>query len=143
MASNTVKQYMAHPPETVYEAPVENHTQPTERDRKVCNQQLKVTWQNRCKKIDEIGILFGDKPWEDCEQKSPSLLYLCIGPEGRKIFKSKHPHFLIEKKPMKELCRVMEYCFTKIKNITYDRFVFFSSKQQKDRNRQKVSMDDS
>ena len=51
-----------HPPEPTYEEPVENHTQATERDRKVRNHQLKVNWQNRCKKIDEIGILCGDKP---------------------------------------------------------------------------------
>ena len=49
---------------------MENHTQATERDRKVRNQQLKVNWQNRCKKIDEIGTLCKDKPWEYCKQKA-------------------------------------------------------------------------
>ena len=41
---------VTYPPEPTYEEPVENHTQATERDRKVRNQQLKVNWQNRCKK---------------------------------------------------------------------------------------------
>ena len=63
-----------YPPEPVYEEPMENHTQATERDVKVRNQQLEVNWQNRCKKITEIGILCGDKPWEHCEQKAASLL---------------------------------------------------------------------
>ena len=86
---------VTYPTEPIYEEPVENHTQATERDRKVRNQQLKVNWQNRCKKIEEIGILCGDKPWGICEQKSISLLYLSIGTERRQILKSKHPHFQI------------------------------------------------
>ena len=64
-----------------------------------------------------------------CEQKSVSLLYLSIGTEGRRIFKSKHPPFLIEKQPFKELWQAMEESFTKMQNITYDRFVFYSCKQ--------------
>ena len=81
--------------------------------------------------MDEVGILFGDKPWGICEQKSVSLLYLSIGTEGRRIFRSKNPHFQIEKEPFKELWQTMEASYTKIRNITYDYFVFFSSKQQK------------
>ena len=92
---------------------------------------MKVSWQNRCKKVDEIGILCGDKPWGICEQKAISLLYLSIGTEGRRIFKSKHPHFQIEKQPFKELWQAMEDSFTKVRHITYDCFVFYSCKQQK------------
>ena len=113
---------VTYPPEQTYEEPVENHTQATETDRMIRNQQLKVNWQNRCKKIDEIGILSGDKPWE---------LYWSIGTEGRRIFKSKHPPLLIEKQQFKELWQAMEDSFTKVRNITYDRFVFYSCKQQK------------
>ena len=53
---------VTYPPELTYEEPVENNTQATERDRKVRNKQLKVNWQNLCNKIEEIGILCGDKP---------------------------------------------------------------------------------
>ena len=122
---------VTYPPEPTYKDPLKNHTQATERDRKVRNQQLKVNWQNRCKKVDEIGILCGDKPWGICEQKAISLLYLSIGTEGRRIFKSKHPHFQIEKQPFTELWQAMEDSFTKVRNITYDRFVFYSCRQQK------------
>ena len=109
---------VTNPPEPTYEETVENLTQATERDRKIRNQQLKVNWQNRCKKIDEIGILRGDKTWGICEQKSTSLLYLSFGTEGRRIFKSKQPHFLIEKQPFKELWQAMEDSFTKVRIIT-------------------------
>ena len=122
---------VTYPPKPTYEEPVEKHTQATEMDRKVRNQQLKVNWQIRCTKIDETGISCGDKPWGFCEQKSVSLLYLSIGTERRRVFKSKNPPFQIEKEPFKELWRKMEESSTKIKNITSDRFVFFSSKQQK------------
>ena len=122
---------VTYPPEPTYEEPVENHTQATDRDRKVRNQQLKVNWQYRWKKVEEIGILCGDKPWGICEQKTISLLYLSIGTEGRRIFKSKYPHFQIEKQPFKDLWRAMEDSFAKVCNITYNRFVFYSRKQQK------------
>ena len=122
---------VTYPPEPTYEEPVENHTQATERDRKIRNQQLKVNWKNRCTKIEEIGILCRDKPWGICEQKSISLLYLSIGTEGRRIFKSKHPHFQIEKQPFKDLWKAMEDSFKKVRKITYDRFVLYSCKQQK------------
>ena len=104
--------------EPTYKETVENHTQATARDRKVRNQQLKLNWQNRCKKIDEVGILCGDKHWGICKQKSVSLLYLSIRTEGRRIFKSKRPHFQIEKEPFKELWQAMEESFTKVRIIT-------------------------
>ena len=47
---------ITYSPEPNYEEPVENHTQATERDRKVRNQQLKVNWQNRCKKLMRLGF---------------------------------------------------------------------------------------
>ena len=59
------------------------------------------------------------------------MLYLSIGTEGRRIFKSKHSHFLIEKQAIKELWQAGEDSVTKVRNITYDRFVFYSCKQQK------------
>ena len=55
---------VTYPPELLHEEPVDKHTQSTERDRKVRNQQRKVTWQNRCKKTDKIVILCGDKTWK-------------------------------------------------------------------------------
>ena len=35
---------VTYPSEPAYEEPVENHTQATEMDRKVVNEQLKLTW---------------------------------------------------------------------------------------------------
>ena len=54
-----------------------------------------------------------------------------MGTEGRRIFKSKNPHFLKEKQPFMELWQAMEDSITKVRNITYNRFVFYSCKKQK------------
>ena len=59
---------VTYPPQPMYEEPLENHTQASELVRKVRNQQLKVTRRNRCKPIEEIGNLCGDKSWEHCDQ---------------------------------------------------------------------------
>ena len=125
---------VTYPPEPTYEGPVENHTQATERDRKVRNQQLKVNWQNRCKKINEIDILCGDKPWELCEQKAVSLLYLCIGIECRRIFKSKYPHSQIEIQLFKDLWQAMYDSFNKIpKLLTIISFSFLPNNRKVNR----------
>ena len=50
---------------------------------------------------------------------------------SRRIFKSKYPHFQIEKQPSREIWQATDDSFTKIRNSTYNRFVFFSSTQQK------------
>ena len=52
---------VTYPPELVYKKPVKNHNQATECDRKIRNQQLKMTWPNECMKVYEIVILCGDK----------------------------------------------------------------------------------
>ena len=56
---------------------------------------------------------------------------MSIGTEGRRIFKSKHPQFQLEKQPFKDLWQAREDFFTKVGNITYDRFTLHSCKQQK------------
>ena len=122
---------VTYPPEPTYKEPAENHTQTTERDRKVRNQQLKINWQNRCKNIDEIGILCRDKPWGHCEHKAASVLYQCIGTKSRRVFKSKHLHFKIEKVQFKELWQAMDDSFTIFRNITYDQFVSFPPNNKK------------
>ena len=50
---------VTYPPQPTYEEPVENHTQATERDRKVRNQQLKLNWQNGCKISMELVFCSG------------------------------------------------------------------------------------
>ena len=91
---------VVNPSEPVYEENVENHTQVTEGDSKIPNQSPKDRQvPHRCKKVDDTGVFCGKTPWDICDQKATSLQYLRDW--GVRVFKSKHPHFLIEKEPMK------------------------------------------
>ena len=77
------------PPEPIYEDDVENSTAQSERDRRTRNEQLKNSWLNRCKKIELVGILCGEKPWKYCDSKAVSLTYLSLGMEGTNIWFSR------------------------------------------------------
>ena len=80
--------------------------------------------------MEEIGVVCGDKSRDICDQKTISLLFLCIGTDERQIFKSEHPHFLKEKEPIKELWKIMDNSFIRARNITHGRFALFSRQQK-------------
>ena len=79
-------------------------------------------------------------PGNVANKKTTSRFYLFIGTEGRRIFKIKYHHFQIQKELLKELWRVMEDSFTKIRNFTFDPFVFFLLNNRKE-NQLKAYMD--
>ena len=74
------------PVEPKYQMAIEDATEQTERDRQIRNSQLKLKWELKCQKITEAGILCGERPWSQCDQKCVSLLYLSIGTEIRRLF---------------------------------------------------------
>ena len=128
-------------PEPLYEEPVENHTQTTERDHKIRNQQLKVTWQNRCKTIDETGPSLRRKPWDICDQKTTSLLYPCIGTDGCRIFPSKHPHSLFENETLKKIWKIIKILSEKTRSL-YTIYSSFSPENNRMKNLWIVSTED-
>ena len=73
------------PAEPKYEMAIEDATEDKERDRQIRNSQLKLQWDLKCQKLMEAGVLCGERPWNMCDQKSVSLLYLSIGTEGRRL----------------------------------------------------------
>ena len=117
------------PPEHIYEANVENSTSQSERDRKIQNEQLKNSWINRCQKIELIGILSGEKLWKYCDNNAVSLTYLSLGMEGRRIFGSHEPNIQIDWVTTKDLWESLDRVFTKQRNITFNRYTFFTRKQ--------------
>ena len=119
------------PVEPKYEMPIDDTTEEAERERRVRNNQLKLQWELKCKKITKAGILCGERPWNLCDQKCVSLLYLSIGTEGRRLLKQKFPHDNIYDLTTLKLWEMMEIAFIRPRNITFDRFVFFSRKQKK------------
>ena len=75
--------------------------------------------------------MYGERPWPLCDQKSVSLMYLSIGTEGRSLLTQKFPHDNIYDLTTLKLCEMMEIAFLRPRNITFDRYVFFSRKQRK------------
>ena len=118
------------PVEPKYELVIEDATEYTERDRQIRNNQLKLQWELKCQKIMEAGVLCGERPWHLCDQKCVSLLYLSIGTEGRRLLTQKFPHDNIYDLTALKLWDMMEINFNRPRNITFDRYVFFSRKQK-------------
>ena len=119
------------PAEPKYEMAVEDATEETERDRQIRNSQLKLQWDLKCQKIMEAGVLCGERPWHLCDQKCVSLLYHSIRTEGRRLLTQKFPHDNIYDLTTLKLWEKMEIAFIRPRNITFDRYVFFSRKQKK------------
>ena len=119
------------PAEPKYEMPIEDATDDTERDRQIRNNQLKLQRDLKFQKITEAGILCGELPWTPCDQKRVSLLYLSIGTEGRRLLTQKFSHDNIYDLTTLKLWEMMEIAFIRPRNITFDRYVFFSRKQKK------------
>ena len=119
------------PPEPAYEDAVDNPTAQSERDRRTRNEQAKTAWKNQCQRIEVVGILCGDKPWKLCDRKGSSLMYLSLEMEGRRVFNSKNSTINLEAISTKNLWDVLNTTFIRIHNITFDRYLFFTRKQQK------------
>ena len=73
----------------------------------------------------------GERLWSLCNQKSVSLLYLSIGMEGRRLLTQKVPDYNIYDLTTLKLWEMMEIDFIRTRNITFDRYVFFSRNQKK------------
>ena len=119
------------PAEPKFEMPIEDATEQTERDRQIRNSQLKLQWELKCLEITEAGFLRGERRWSLCDQMCVSLLYLSIVTDGRRQFKQKFTHDNIYDLSTLLLWEMMEMAFIRPRNITFDRYVFFSRKQKK------------
>ena len=119
------------PPEPAYEDAVENPTAQSERDRRTRNEQAKTAWKNNCQRIVAVGILCGDKPRKLCDRKTSSLTCLSLGKEGRRVFNSKNSTVNLNEISTRNLWDVLNTTFTRIHNITFDRYLFLTRKQQK------------
>ena len=64
------------PLEPIYEEIIMGSSTQSEREKKGRNDQQKMNWQNKCQRLVEIGIMFGDKPWSLADRKTVSLLQL-------------------------------------------------------------------
>ena len=82
-------------------------------------------------KDNRSGNSIRERPWNLWDQKGVSLLYLSIGTEGRRLLTQKFPHNNIYDLTTLKLWEMMKITFVRPRNITFDRYVFFSRKQKK------------
>ena len=83
------------PLEPIYEKTIVGSSAQSERETNARNAQQKMTWQNNCQRLIEIGIMCGDNSCSFADRKTVSLLYLSIGVEGRCILNCKNPHIIL------------------------------------------------
>ena len=119
------------PPEPVEEQPVHNPTQTMERERQTRYHQAIAKWKNECNQIDRIGVLCGDKPWDTADRKAKSLIYLSLVIEGQKMHARKFPQTNVENKTTQEIWEELELTFIRPRNVTFDRYLLLTRKQQR------------
>ena len=117
--------------EPIYENTITGSSSQSERERLARNAQLKMNSENRCQKEMEIGVMCGDKPWVQSDRQTVFLLYLSLGTEGRRIICSRKPFLKMETLTTVELWRIMEDTLNRPRNITFDRYRLFTTKQSK------------
>ena len=119
------------PPEPAYVDAVDNPTAKLERERLIRNEQAKTARKNHCLRFGTVGVLCGDKSWKKCDLKASSLMYLSLGTEGRRVFNSKNSAVNQDEISTKNLWDILNETFIRIHNITFDRYLFLTRKQQK------------
>ena len=72
----------------------------------------------------------GEMTWDRAERKSVNLLFLSIGTEGRKIFLRKQASINLETCSFKDMVKGCKDSFEKVRNLTFDRYLFFTRKQK-------------
>ena len=102
------------------------------RERLTRYHQAIAKWKNECNQIDRIGVLCGDKPWDMAARNANSLIYLSLGLEGRKKHTRNFPHTIVENKTTQEIGEELELTFIRPRNVTFDRFLLLTRKQQRE-----------
>ena len=119
------------PLEPIYEKTIVGASAQSERERErnARNAQKKMNCQNQSQRLNEVGIMCGDKPWPLSDRKAVSLLYLSIGVDGRRILNCKNPHIMIVTLYTLDFWKIVEEAFIRPRNMSFDRHVFLITKE--------------
>ena len=72
--------------------------------------------------------------WVKADRKSVGLMFLSLGTEGRKIFLRKNDTVDIGTYFYKDMSKACSDSFEKPRNLTFDRYLFFTRKQKTEEN---------
>ena len=118
-----------------FETPVGEETQNEKREREVRNSISQTRWENDCEKARQKGLMCGDThTWAKADRKSVGLMFLSLGTEGRKIFLRKNGSVDISSCSYKDMHKACSDSFEKPRNLTFDRYLFFTRTQKKEEN---------
>ena len=85
------------PRKPIYDDTIQGSSAQSEWERKARNTHPEKNGENLCQRQIEIGIMCEDKPWNQGDRKTVSMIYLSIGTEGRRrINNSLNPHLVID-----------------------------------------------
>ena len=107
----------------------ENETQDEARQREQRNEKRHVDWENECKIIETKGPTVDRIRWDEADMKVKILIYLSLGAEACRNFHQRNPHTKIDRCSTHELVHELSLTSTQPRNITFDRFQLFKSKQ--------------
>ena len=119
------------PQEPGYELPIDGETDKQIRDRNLRNQEKRVTWENQCQHLDNLGPTVDGIPWEEADIKCRSYIYLCLGTEGQRRVTQYYPNLRIQDTSTREFWKLLKQLFVKERNVTFDRYEAFTRKQGK------------
>ena len=91
------------PQEPGYELPIEGDTAKQIRDRNLRNHEKRVTWDNQCQHLDDLGPTVDEILWKEADIKCRSYIYLCLGTEGQKRLTQYYPDLKIHEISTRDL----------------------------------------
>ena len=125
------------PLEPLYEATIAGAFTQSERGRNDRNAQLKMNWEIGYQKKMELAMC-GDKPCNQADRRTLSLIYLGIGTDGRRIVGSRNPNLSMDILITVKIWRLLEESFIRPRNIAFDRYVLQQNSQWE--NQLKISL---
>ena len=116
-----------YPTMPTLEEKLENETLDEARQREQRNEKRRVDWENECKLIEAKCRTVDRIPWDEADMKVKSLIYLSPGAEACRTIHQRNPHTRIDRCTTNELVHEMTLTFTRPRNITFDRFQYFTT----------------
>ena len=111
------------------------------KNRKVCNQEKRVGWENPVIKAREKGVLCNSYMWDEADAKLRSYLFLCLGAEGQRQVQQKRPSLEMRNVTSQELMTTLEDIFNTNRIVAFVRYNFICREQKKSESLEQIHAD--
>ena len=103
--------------EPIYKTTKQGSSAQSERKRLARNPLLKMSMKNRCQRQLETWDKCVDKPWNQVDRKTLSMLHLSLGTVGRRIVCNRNPHLKRDTMTTVERWRITKDAFNRPHNL--------------------------